>query len=197
MNQTLTATAARGVALTTGLLTTVLCASGCASGSGSAAAAGSTASEIAQTTGASPSVGASAASAPAAQGSPSAAMTRWLQQVVRGDYAAVCRDMGVVAGATPGPTPFSATTCASTLTHLHDNFATDGLTPQSPITIGTVGTSGDSATIDGTDVHVSGTTLTSLMVAHSTGVQPGQFSISFKLSRIGTTWYVTDMNMNI
>ena len=198
MNQTLPALAARSLAPTAGLLALVACASACASGSGSAAAAGSTASGIAQTAGASPStVSASASSAEAGQSDPGAAMTRWLQQVVRGDYAAVCADMGVAASASPGPTPFSATTCASTLAHLHDNFTTDGLTPQTLITIGTVGASGGNATIDGTDIHVSGTTLTSLIVAHSTGVQPGQLSLSFKLSRIGTTWYVTDMNMNI
>jgi hypothetical protein len=35
------------------------------------------------------------------------------------------------------------------------------------------------------------------MVAHSTGVKPGQFSISFELSRISGAWYVTGLNMDI
>jgi hypothetical protein len=58
-------------------------------------------------------------------------------------------------------------------------------------------TSGDSAAISGMNVHVDGTTLTALMIAHATGVKPGQFDISFQLQRVGGAWYVTDMNMNL
>jgi len=112
--------------------------------------------------------------------------------------------MGGAASSTAAPAPYSAAACASTssgsastLTHLHDNFTVDGITPRSSITVATAHVTGTSATVSGTDIHVSGTTLTSLIVAHSTGVKPGQFSISFKLSRIRGAWYVTDMNMNI
>jgi hypothetical protein len=34
------------------------------------------------------------------------------------------------------------------------------------------------------------------MIAHSTGVQPGQFTISFKLSQISGARHVTDSSMN-
>ena len=35
------------------------------------------------------------------------------------------------------------------------------------------------------------------MIAHGKGVKPGQFSISFTLSRARGAWYVTGMNMSI
>ena len=97
----------------------------------------------------------------------------------------------------PTPTSIPTSACVSTLTELHQNFATDGLTKNSTFTIDPVKASGDSATISGTNVHVAGSTLTALMIAHSTGVQSGQFDISFVVSRISGAWYVTNMNMNL
>jgi hypothetical protein len=126
-----------------------------------------------------------------------------MQQVVRGDYPAACLDMAGGTSSSASPTPYSTTTCtsksagaATTLTHLHDNFTIDGITPQSSITVANTQTGGTTATIDGKDVQVSGTTLTGLMIAHSTGVKPGQFTISFTLSRFSGAWYVTNLNMN-
>jgi hypothetical protein len=128
------------------------------------------------------------------------AVTRWLQQVVRGDYSTACQDMGGASSSTAAPAPYSATACASTgpvstLTHLHDNFTVDGITSRSSITAPTAHVTGTSATVDGTEIYVSGKTLTALIVAHSTGVKPGQFSISFDLTRISGAWYITNMNM--
>ena len=74
---------------------------------------------------------------------------------------------------------------------------TDGITPSSAIKVVSAPSAGTSQTVSGTEIQVSGTTLTDLMVAHSTGVKPGQLSISFTLSRLGGGWYVTDMNMNV
>jgi hypothetical protein len=116
--------------------------------------------------------------------------------VVHGSYGAACQDMGAALISK------NARVCMSsaglnTLTHMHQNFTIDGLTPRSSITVTAARVKGTTATVDGTDIHVSGTTLTSLMVAHSTGVKPGQFSISFLLSRIRGGWYVTNMNMSL
>ena len=106
--------------------------------------------------------------------------------------------MGAKTGAAAAKAIGSARTCASskTLTALHGNFTVDGITPGTPIRVAAAHVTGTSANVSGTDIHVSGTSLTSLMIAHATGVKPGQFTISFKLSRISGAWYVTDMNMN-
>ncbi len=190
-NHTGTRSRIRALRPLAGALATLFCASACASGATSTASSGSSRPT--------PSTAAAVN-----RSTPGAVLTHWLQQVVRGDYGRACQDMGGASSSTAAPAPYSAAACASTssgsastLTHLHGNFTVDGITPRSPITVATAHVRGTSATVSGTDIHVSGTTLTSLIVAHSTGVKPGQFSISFKLSRISGAWYVTGMNMGI
>ncbi|MGF7233941.1 MAG: hypothetical protein ACQSGP_03130 [Frankia sp.] len=85
----------------------------------------------------------------------------------------------------------------TTFTALHSNFVTDGIRPNTPISVAAPHVTGTSATVSGSDVHVAGTTLDSLIVAHSTGVKQGQLATAFTLSRIDGAWYVTDMNMTI
>ncbi len=170
-------------------LTVLFCASAC--GAASTASGGSPSPA--------PSTGAAVS-----RRTPTAALAQWLQLVVRGDYGAACQDMVPPLGSIPTPTPVPADACSSKssrvlsgLAHLHGNFAIDGITPRTSITVATAHVAGTSATVRGTDIHVSRTTLTSLMVAHSTGVQPGQFSISFTLSHARGAWYVTGVNMSI
>ncbi len=184
----------RAIGPLAGALAILFCASACAGGAPSTASSGSS----------SPATPGTAAAVN--RSTPDAVLTHWLRQVVRADYGRACQDMGRAAGGAAGtaaPAPYSATACASrsfgpasVLAHLHGNFTVDGITPRSSITVATAHVTGTSATVSGTDIHVSGTTLTSLMIAHSTGVKPGQFSISFTLSRIRGAWYVTDMNMD-
>jgi hypothetical protein len=140
---------------------------------------------------------------------PGAVLTHYLHQIARGDYGAACQDMAGPLPGRPAPAPASATDCTSKssvllstdhlrgFNALHRSFTGMGITPQSSITVAAAHVTGRKATVDGTDIHVLGTTLTSLMVAHSTGVQPGQFSISFELSRISGAWYVTGMDMSL
>jgi hypothetical protein len=187
-NHTGTRSRIRALRPLAGALATLFCASACASGATSTASNGSS----------TPAPGTAAVN----RSTPGAVLTHWLQQVVRGDYGRACQDMRRASSSTAASAPYSAAACAarssdsgSVLTHLHGNFTVDGITPRSSITVATAHVTGTSATVGGTDIYVSGTTLTSLIVAHSTGVKPGQFSISFKLSRIRGAWYVTGMNM--
>jgi len=131
------------------------------------------------------------------QATPAAALVHLLQQIVGGDYAAVCQQMSSVAAAMPTPTSIPTSACITTLTSFHQNFATDGLTTKSTFTIDPVKATGASATISGSDVHVAGSTLTALMTAHSTGVQSGQLGLSFEESLVSGAWYVTNMNLNV
>ncbi|MGH3167547.1 MAG: hypothetical protein ACRDN0_16875 [Trebonia sp.] len=75
-------------------------------------------------------------------------------------------------------------------------FVADGVTASTRISA-TAHAKGTNATVSANDVHVSGTTLLSLIYAHSTNVKPGQIDITFLLSRIDGAWYVTGMNMNL
>jgi hypothetical protein len=85
----------------------------------------------------------------------------------------------------------------ATFDALHGNFVTDGITPGTPVSVPAAQVTGTTATVNGTDIHLSGTTLASLMAAHSTGVKPGQLAIQFRLSRLSGCWYVTGMTMNV
>jgi len=134
----------------------------------------------------------------ASRSTPGAVVADWIHQVAAGNRSAACQDMRE-----PGlSAQRSATACMSakgttTLTALHGNFVTDGIRPSTPISVATAHVTGTNATVSGSDVHLSGTTLDLLMVAHSTGIKPGQLTIAFELSRVDGAWYVTGMNMNV
>jgi hypothetical protein len=85
---------------------------------------------------------------------------------------------------------------AGTFESLHKAFFTDGVKPSSAIRA-TARIKGTSATVDPNDIRVSAATLMSLLMAHSTGVKPGEASMSFDLSRIDGAWHVTDMNLEL
>jgi len=120
----------------------------------------------------------------------------WIHQVAVGNRAAACNDMRE-----PGMSAQqSAADCMSavgkgTFTALHANFAADGITAATAISV-TPQVNVASATASGSQVRIAGTTLHSLMTAHSTGVKPGQADIGFQLARIAGAWYVTGMNLD-
>jgi hypothetical protein len=128
----------------------------------------------------------------AGRGTPGTAFTHWMGDVVRGDFAAACRDMG-----SPSACTSRSPKALAAFRALHGNFTADGIAPRAAITVAHVHVTGTRATIDGTNIHIAGTTLTSLMVKHSTGLKRGQLSISFELSRSHNAWYVTSMNLNV
>ena len=129
---------------------------------------------------------------------PGAAVTDWIRQVAIGDRKAACKDMRE-----PGlSAQRSAAACmsargAATFTALHGNFAIDGIRSSTPISVTAAHVAGTNATVSGSHVRVSATTLDLLIAAHSTGVKPGQVTVSFELSRIDGAWYVTGLNMNV
>lgn len=145
----------------------------------------------------------------ASRRTPASALTQWLEQVARGDFAAACRDMDPPRHSTPPPPyPIPAKLCSSKpsssstsmipeITSLHQNFAHDGITPHTSITVAPTHPKGALTTVSGTDIHVSHTTLTALMTAHGKGVKRGQFNISFTLWRAEGQWYVTGVNLSL
>lgn len=149
--------------------------------------------------------GAPPTGAAAGRSTPAGAFSQWLRHVVKGDYPAACQDMaGATSRTSTATVPYTARDCTAKaatadleLTALHKNFADDGITPQTPITVSKTHVTGNSATISGSEIHVSGTTLASLMARHSTGVKPGQLTLSFQLLRRHSAWYVTNINMAV
>jgi hypothetical protein len=135
---------------------------------------------------------------------PSASLTYWLSQVVAGHEAAACQDMTQPLKGSAVPLPNSAKVCASKsnpssagVRVLHANFAADGIRPGNSFKIGAVHFDGKIAGVKATDIHVAGSTLTSIMVKHSTGLKPGQLKLSFLLTRFHQAWYVAGVNLQI
>jgi hypothetical protein len=146
-----------------------------------------------------------ASTAPASQGAsavavdhstPSPVLADWMHQLVRGDYGAACQDMRE-PGLSAARSQAECTSAQNrvTLGALRTNFMTDGIKPTTPISAAPHIT-GNDATVSGGDVNVAGATLDSLILAHSTGVKAGQFSIQFTMARVAGDWYVTGMNLD-
>ncbi len=187
-----------------GALAAGCCVAACASGAAATAAASPPAATTATAGSSTPA--AAPASSPAAStadvhGAPGMVLADWLHQIVIGDYKAACADMADT-GATTAPGAHAMTAClapkaVTTLAALHGNFTTDGLTASSHLSVTSAQVKGAQATVAGTAVSASGTTLSSLIIAHSTGVTAKSFALSFKLAKLGGGWYVTDLNMII
>jgi len=175
-------------------LAAACCVSACGAGTTSTAS-GAPANSGAPASSATPAAQAAAA---VSRSTPGAVLTDWLRQVAVGNRSAACKDMRE-----PGlSAQRSAAACisaagATTFTALHGNFVIDGIRSSTPISVAAAHVTGTNATVSGSDIHVSATTLDSLMAAHSTGVKPGQITLAFDLSRIDGAWYVTGMNMNV
>lgn len=141
------------------------------------------------------------ASAGGDRSTPSASLTYWLRQVVAGHDTAACEDMTQPPKGTAAPLPNTAKACASKsnpssegVRVLHGNFTADGIRPGNSVKIGAVHFGGKFAGVKATDIHVGGSTLTSIMVKHSTGIKPGQLQLSFLLTRFHRAWYVAGVN---
>lgn len=127
---------------------------------------------------------------------PGAALADWMHQVTAGRRAAACQDMGSPGFSVQETMAFCMSAKARPgFTAEHRAFVTYGIRPSTPVSVAAHVT-GTKATASAKDVHLSGTTLYSLMMAHSTGVKPGQFTVTFQLARIQGNWYVSGMNMS-
>jgi hypothetical protein len=195
-----------------GALAGACCVSACGGGATVGTASGTPASSASSTPASStPASGTPASGTPAGSAAPSgqgaaaashstpgAALADWIHQVAVGNRSASCQDMrepGLSAQGSAGVC--MSAKAAGTFTALHHNFVIDGIRAGTPISVAAPHAAGSSVTVSGSDVRVSGTTLESLMAAHSTGVKPGQLTIAFGLSRVDGGWYVTGMNMNL
>jgi hypothetical protein len=178
-----------------GALAAGCCVAACTSGAASTAATTATSSATAADQASSP-----AASTADRHGSPRTVLADWLHQIVVADYKAACADMADTsekAATGPGATAACTAKAVTTLSSLHENFTVDGLKAATPISVTSAQVTGAKATVSGTQVRAKGSTLSSLIIAHSTGVTSKSFALSFKLSKVDGGWYVTNLDMNI
>jgi hypothetical protein len=175
------------------LLTTVLAAC-CVSACGIAPAASTASTTYSSHAGTSTPAEQGPTASAASRSTPGAALTNWIHHVAAGDRRGACDDMA--ARSSQMAACMSAAGMA-TFTSLHGNFVADGIRSSTPIRVTGAHVTGPNATISSSEIRVAGTTLHTLMLKHSTGIKPGQFSLSFGLSRVGGAWYVTTMNMNV
>ena len=202
---------ARSLAPLIAAVTVGCCATACASGTAVTAASSPAASSSGTSAVASQPASTAAASAsgtPAAQdqgtttgasnGTPGAALADWIHQVAAGNRSAACHDMREPGySAEQGQSLCMSDAAKASFNSMHSNFVTDGIKPSTPISVTGAEAKGTAVTVSGNQVHLSGTTLDGLMVAHSTGVKPGNFDLSFKMSKVNGAWYVGDMNMKV
>jgi hypothetical protein len=177
----------------TAMLAAACCVSACGSSTPTAATASTTYGAHA-----SPDTpaGQGQTAAAVSRGTPAEALADFIHQVAAGHRSASCQDMAAPTQSSYLAACMSAA-AKNSFNALHGNFVIDGIKPGTAIRVTGPHVTGTHATISASDIHVAGTTLLMLMVKHSTGIKPGQFSLSFGLSRVDGAWYVTTMNMNV
>jgi hypothetical protein len=176
-------------------LGTVLAAACCVSGCGVASTAATASASYSAHAHASTSTLPDPATAAAVRRTPGEALVNWMHDVAAGNRRASCED-----AAPPGTSDMAVCMSAAGtngFNSLHGNFDTIGIKPSTPIGVTGGQVKGASATTDGNDIRVDGTTLNELEVRHSTGVKSGQLDFSWDLLRVDGAWYVTNMNMNL
>jgi hypothetical protein len=148
----------------------------------------------------------------AAAGTPEAALSAWVTDIVEGDYLAACTKMAVSANgtATGTPTPGTPALCTKAsqtgavssspetlIKDLHPSFTPKSLSGQPSVAVSPVSASGSTVTVDAKQVSIDGTPLNQVIVANSTGVSTSDVQVTFSLTRLGGTWYVSNFNLNV
>jgi hypothetical protein len=128
----------------------------------------------------------------------------WVGAVIAGDYKRACTDMAD-ASVTP-PKPYTAAMCDPSepkvktmervLKGLREGFTPANSTGKPEVKVTGPAPTGDSATIAADKITVNGQTLDQVVLANSTGVQPGQTNFTFGVGKIDGGWYVTEFNLD-
>ena len=147
-----------------------------------------------------------------AASTPAAALSGWVTDIVEGDYLSACTKMAVSANgsATGTPTPGTSALCTkvtqtgdvssspeSLIKDLHASFTPKSLSGQPSVTVDPLSASGSSVTADAKQVSIDGTPLDQVIVANSTGVTTADLQVTFSLTRLDGTWYVSNFNLDV
>lgn len=148
----------------------------------------------------------------ASSSTPSATLSAWMTDIVEGDYASACTKMALSANgtATGTPTPGTPALCSkvsqtgdistspeSIIKDLHASFTPKSLSGKPSVTVNSLSATGSTVTVDAKQVSINGTPLDQVIVSNSTGVTTSALKVTFSLTRIGGTWYVSNFNLNV
>lgn len=143
---------------------------------------------------------------------PATALAAWVSDVVEGDYLAACSKMALPADgtATGTPVPGTAALCTkptksgttsatpeSIIKDLHPSFTPKSLSGQPSVTVVPVTAAGSDVTVDAKQISIDGTPLVQVIAANSTGVTAAQLQVTFALTRLNGSWYVSNFNLNV
>lgn len=147
-----------------------------------------------------------------ATGTPATALAAWVSDVVEGDYLAACSKMALPANgtATGTPIPGTAALCTkptrfgtastspeSIIKALHPSFTPKSLSGKPVVTVVPVAATGSSVSVDAKQISIDGTPLVQVIASNSTGVSAAQLQVTFALTRLNGSWYVSDFNLNV
>jgi hypothetical protein len=132
---------------------------------------------------------------------PGLAVTNWVTQILKEDYAEACRSSAVVA---PQDVPDPAKLCASdgdavsVMKQLHEAWAKPGvpLPPEVGVEVDNVDVQGDSASVPDTSIKVGDKTLRDLELIGSSG-DTSSFQLTLQVMKKDDTWYVGNMDMKV
>ncbi|MGW7354066.1 hypothetical protein [Streptomyces sp. NPDC054784] len=139
------------------------------------------------------------------------AITRWVTAVVQDRPDDAC---AVMIAMSPGdapapekPSPDAVGTCGTTpaaaakgkeqLSDMHTAF-----TPKNPgdpprVSVHGPGPSGGALKVGGDHIDVDGQSLTDVILGNSTGLEKGQVAVDLTATRVGGSWYVSDLGFSI
>ena len=180
---------------------------GCAGGTGSTASSSTTTprgSGTPQNSSNTDSGGTASASTPAA------VLSAWVADVIDGDYLAACSTMALSANGSASGTPVpgtpalcTRTTATGTLStspesvikDLRPSFTPKSLSGRASVTVDPVPATGSNVTVDAKQVSVDGTPLNQVIVSNSSGETAAELRVTFSLTRLKETWYVSNFNL--
>jgi hypothetical protein len=171
-----------------------LAAACCVSACGTAlTAAKATTTYVAPGSGGMSSSPSTSAAASSSRRTPAAALTNYLRQTAEGKRLNACEDATPVSSRVAECMSSAGTPGFNSL---HESFALF-IKFSTPISVTCPRVTGTSVTISASSVRIAGTSMVTLILKHSTGIKADQFSMSWDLERVGGSWYVANMNMNV
>ncbi|WP_244180054.1 hypothetical protein [Amycolatopsis pretoriensis] len=126
---------------------------------------------------------------------PEAAVTGWVTQILKEDYAAACRSS---AAGTPDPEKLCASDgkAVKTLGKLHEAWAKPGVDTGAAVETERVEVTGDTATAPDTSIKIGGKSLRELELVGSSG-DTSSFRLTLKLTKKDGAWYVSDFELAV
>jgi len=135
------------------------------------------------------------------------AVAAWVAAVIKGQPKEACLLMGQsgtdsapARASTPamceGETP-EAREMQDNLKMIRTSFIPDPPTEDPKVEVAPVPSAGDKTVVPADKVVVDGQTLHNIILSNSTGVESEQLDVTMESTKIGTAWYVTNLDLGV